>query len=491
MQHHILSKSTFMRGMQCAKRLYLNKHFPALRDETSARQQAIFTQGTDVGKLAQTMFPGGVDASPPTPFEYDKSMALTQQAIANGVEAIYEAAFLFDEVLVLTDILVNDDGEWSAYEVKSSTELKDEHIWDASIQYYVISHAGIELSDFSVVYINNKYIRKGNLDVHSLFSIQSVFAEVQQNEDAVRDKIREFKRVLKQGTTPTVDIGTQCSTPYECDFKGYCWKHIPDNSVFHVSGLRTEKKFELYRSGIISMVDIPDDYPLKSDERLQVDCYKNNCPFIDRKGIADFLKTLTYPLYFVDFETYNPAVPIYDNSRPYQRIEFQYSLYYRHDKRTELEHSEFLADAGKDPRGDFIVHFLKDTEKPGDILVYNRGFEESCLRELAKDFAQHKTDIDQRISRIKDLMEPFRRKLYYEPEMQGSFSIKSVVPVLAPELTYDTLEVQDGQMAMDAFVRLQNETDLMKLAELRQQLLDYCRMDTLAMVRILEELEKL
>ena len=193
----------------------------------------------------------------------------------------------------------------------------------------------------------------------------------------------------------------------------------------------------------------------------------------------------------MDFETFQPAVPLFDNSRPYQQIPFQYSIHYKESKESQITHYEFLAEQGEDPRQKFVKNLLEDTSSKGDIIVYSKTFEITRLKEIANDFPAYAEQIEERISRIKDLMIPFRQKYYYSPEMKGSYSIKAVLPALVPELSYDELEINEGGLASIAFETLQIETDLIIIAEIKAQLLEYCKLDTLAMVRILEKLENI
>lgn len=488
---HTLSKSTFIRGMQCHKSLYLNKFYPGLRDELSERQQAVFQRGTSVGELAQQLFPGGVNAGPETPFEYQKSVALTKELIDGGQKIIYEAAFQFNGVLAAMDILVNENGQWKAYEVKSSTGISEVYFLDASLQYYVITNLGISLSDISIVHINNQYVRNGKLDLHALFKIESVKKEAEANQKLIRDKVEELKQVLTAGRIPDIKIGPHCLNPYACDFMGHCWKDVPEPSVFDIANMPNEKKFILYSQGIDRFEQLTEqEVSLSAGQRLQVNCYLSKSSHIDRKGIKDFLETISYPLYFLDFETFNPAVPVYNNTRPYQQIPFQYSLHIKRNKNSPAEHFEFLASPDDDPRAAFVKSLMEHIESPGDILTYNQSFEKSQLKELAMVFPQYSSKINNIISRIKDLSKPFQQKLYYTPEMNGLYSIKAVLPALIPELSYDDLTVHNGEGASRAFEQMMNNKES-DYSELRKNLLAYCEMDTFAMVKIMEHLEAL
>lgn len=487
---YVLSKSSFIKGVQCQKQLYLYKYHYNLREEIDQNQQAVFTKGWEIGSLARELFPGGVDLQPESPFDYDKSAAATANAIRDGQKVIYEAAFIYDGLLIANDILVNDRGKWKAYEVKSSTEIKEPNLLDAALQYFVINGCGLKLDDISIVYINNRYTRRGELNVHSLFNIQSVYNDVLPMQDFVKENLASFKLMLKKKVMPDIDINENCGTPYGCSFMGYCWKDIPEHSVFDLAGMKLNKKFDLYRNGILRIKDIPDDYPLTEYQQIQTDCEKSGKPHVDKKAVKSFLRSLKYPLYFMDFETFNPAVPLFNGTRPYQQIPFQYSVHRKNNPSAGAEHFEFLAEAGSDPRQRFIVNLLRDIGKKGDIIVYNQNFEISRLRELAADFPKYEREIERIISRIKDLMELFRSKSVYYPEFNGSYSIKSVLPVLVPDLSYDDLPIGDGGTASLAYESLQFEKDQVKVIMIRENLLRYCEVDTLGMVRLVEVLNE-
>lgn len=490
MKSYLLSKSSFIKGIQCEKQLYLYKHHYNWRDPISEQQQAVFTRGTNVGKLAQELFPGGADLSPVNPFQYEKAAKLTQEKIQSGVKVFYEPSFIYDELLVAVDILSKQRNKWYIYEVKSSTSISDTYIMDAAVQYYVLRNSGLDIKDVSIVYMNNQYVRQDELDINKLFAIESVLQFVEELQDMIPGRVTAFKKLLKSKSIPEIKIGPQCNDPYPCSFLGYCWKDIPEYSVFNISGLKSDKKFELFNSGIVHIENIPDDYKLSDNQRLQVDVHKNKKTVIDKVGLKEFMDSVKYPLYFMDFETFMPAVPLYDNSRPYQQIPFQYALYYHKNKKSELEYFDFLGNPEVDARVPFIESLLKNTKRKGDIVVYNKSFEITRLKEIARDFPDYADDIEERIERIKDLMLPFQKKYYYKPEMMGSYSIKNVLPALVPELSYDGMTIADGGMAMIAYESLLYEKDPDKIASIRKNLLEYCKMDTYAMVRIWNELEK-
>ena len=491
MGSHLLSKSSFIRGVQCEKHLYLYKYHYKEMDQLSDMQKAIFKRGTDVGKLAQEIFPNGIDVSPKSQFEYDKAVIETKRIIKENQKVIFEASFNYSDVLAVADIVINEKSGLNVYEVKSSTSISETYIRDAALQYWVISHCGYKIKDFSITYINNQYVRKGKLDLEELFITESVLKLIQPLQKWVEENVIRFKKVLAKRSIPVIDIGEHCYDPYTCGFYEYCRKHIPENSIFDLSGVHLNKKYDLYRNGIIKLEDVPADADLSKNAKLQLDVYNSKKDLIDKKAIKEFLSDLNYPIYFMDFETFQPAVPMFDNSRPYMQIPFQYSLHYKKNKKSTVDHYEFLAETGNDPRIKFIENLLRDTKSEGDILTYNKSFEVLRLKEIAEAFPKFKKEIEERITRVKDLMLPFQKKYYYTYKMQGSYSIKYVLPALIPELSYKNLEINEGGLASIAFESLFYETDLMRIADTRTNLLEYCKLDTYAMVKLLEKLENL
>lgn len=484
-----LSKSTFIRGLQCEKSLYLYKHFFNLKDPVLAAQKAIFDQGTKIGLLAQQLFPRGVDASPNDYYKMADAIETTKKLIDNSESVIYEATFCYNGILAALDILVKDDDGWKAYEVKSSTKVTETYLKDAAIQYYTIINSGIELKDISIIHINNKYIRNDELDIQKLFSIESVYDLVQEYLPIIPNEIDRLKHVIDSDKVPEIDIGSHCSNPYDCDFKGVCWKHIPDYSIFDISKLKTKKKFELYNKGIITFNQIDsDNISLNEKQLLQVKSEIEGISHINKKEIRNFTSGLNYPLYFLDFETIVPAIPEFENTKPYQQIVFQYSLHIKKQSDSKILHKEYLADPTQDPRTMLVKQLIHDCNTNGDILVYNIGFERGKLYDLIEDFPQFSFELKQIIDRLKDLMIPFQKRWYYTPQMKGKYSIKYVLPALVPDLSYDTLDIRDGGTASNTFLAMVNGTFEEDFIKTREQLLKYCSLDTYAMVKILQKL---
>jgi len=486
-----LSKSQYIRGLQCHKSLWLYKHKPELRRKPDAQTESLFETGYHVGDAAKELFPGGVEVAF-DPDDFNGMLEKTKTLIANGTEVIYEAAFSENGIFAMADILVKNGEGWDMYEVKASTSVKEYHIEDASVQWYALSGA-IRLHRAYIVHINNQYVRNGALDVDALFTIADITEEVQAKQYAIEQNLAEMEQMLK-AKMPNVDIGEHCNDPFGCDFKEYCWQHIPTPSVFDLYRMNWSKKFEMYYKGIVTYEDIPDEVSLNATQKLQIQTAKTQKPHIDKEIIKGFLDTLTFPINFFDFETFQNAIPRFDNQRPYQQIPFQYSLHILYEDGT-MEHKAFLADENSDPRPALIKRLLEDITDKGSIVAFNQSFEKSRIEELAEFDKERKEALLALNTRFVDLMVPFRQRGYYHPDFNGSFSIKAVLPALFPddpELDYKKLgSVQNGGDAMEIFAHLHLLKDKSKRDAIRKDLLAYCRLDTLAMVRIYEKLKEL
>ena len=486
----MLSKSKIMRGKQCHKSLWLYNHEPQLRTISDA-QEAIFQAGTDVGLLAQKVFPGGVDATAGHDYPNRQCAAFTRELIEAGEEVIYEATFIYNDVLVAIDILAKEKGTWNIYEVKSTTKVKDQHIPDAAVQKYVAEGCGMEIGDVFLMHLNREYVRQGELDVHQLFTPSKITEDVSCWDDGIAPLIEEMRAVQELEMMPPIDIGPHCSNPYSCDFKQHCWQHVPAYSIFNIARIG-DKAWDLYNKGILNIEDVPADFPLNPSQLAQVDAEKNGEELTNTPSIREFLSELSYPLYYIDFETFMSPVPLLDQTRPFDQIVFQYSLHVQNRVNGPCEHRDFLAEAnGEDPRPTFIKKLIADCGTSGSIVVYNQGFEVARLNELALAFPAYAEDLQKLISRIVDLMKPFQQKAYYTAAMLGKYSIKNVLPALVPDLAYDDLAIGDGGTASATFFALFEGRFEGNQEDVIQNLLHYCERDTWAMVVLMEKLHEL
>jgi hypothetical protein len=482
-----LSKSLYIRGNQCHKSLWLHKHNPELKDAVDETQQTRFDSGHEVGALAQRLFPGGVEV-PYEGLSHAEQVSMTRTLVAAGAETIYEATFQHDGVFVKVDILHRGPAGWEILEVKGSAEVKEVHYRDAALQLHVVAGAGLPVAKVAIVHIDNTYVRCGDLEVQKVFAVEDVTKEVREMQANVAAEIAELRAMLAEAM-PAIDIGPRCSDPYDCDFHGHCWQHIPEDSVFDLRE-RGVDKFALYGKGIVHQRDIPLDI-LNAKQRQQIEATLNRCDSLDKAEVRRFLGELWHPLCYLDFETVFPAIPPFDGLRPYQQMPFQYSLHVQASPGAELQHHEFLAEPGVDPREKLTERLLAQIPDGACIIAWNQSFEMGILGGLAERLPRHAARIGRLLEGFRDPMTLFRARCVYHWQQKGSYSIKAVLPILVPELTYDGLEVADGEMAMGAYRAMGAARDPQELARIRAALLEYCKLDTLAMVRIVERLREM
>ncbi|MBE0568471.1 MAG: DUF2779 domain-containing protein [Deltaproteobacteria bacterium] len=479
-----LSKSLYIRGLQCHKSLYLDRHRPELRAEPTPELEALWASGHEVGDFAHMLFPGGVVV----PFEgltRVEQLAKTREEISRGTKAIYEATFSHDDVFVKADIIVRNRGYWDLYEVKSSTSVKEHHWDDVAVQYHVLSGSGLPVHKAYLVHINNGYVREGDIVPEELFVLQDITGIVKEKQPSIPDALAEMRAMLRGGM-PEIDIGPHCNEPYECDFTNFCWRHVPEDSVFSLRG-RGIDRWELYRQGVVKLEDVPLD-SLNLMQRMQVEYHLDRKSHSDPAKVREFLEKVWYPLCFLDFETFASAIPRFDGTRPYQQVPFQYSLHRVDAEGEEARHFEYLAQPGVDPRREIVEKLLGEIPEGACVLAYNKAFEKRVLKESGEFLPKLRKRLNALAEGIIDLMEPFKRRDIYHWRMNGSYSLKSVLPVLVPEMTYEHLEIRDGAMASEAYFAMENIADPSEMARLRKALLEYCRQDTLGLVRLLEKM---
>ncbi len=486
-----LSKSKFVSGIQCDKKLWFDFYRKDLKLPTDDQTQAVFDLGHRIGILAQEIFPNGKDATPEDYSNLKPSIGSTQKWISEKVETIYEATFSAKNTFCMLDILHRNDDEVWAIEVKSSTSVKDYHFTDASLQYFVMKNAGVAPDRFFIMHINNQYLKQGEL-TSELFTLTDITVQVLANQDWVAENLDRLLKMLEIEQEPVLEIGGHCSDPFGCDYAHHCWKHVPAYSVFNL--YRGGKKgWNLYEQSILKIEDIPDNFALTHFQNLQRNGLKNDETYLDKIAIKNIISRWEFPLYFFDFETIFPAIPVLNGTRPYQQVPFQYSLHILEED-GKLTHKEFLANPedfsnGENPLKQMVEQLKKDFGDKGNIVTYNQSFEILRLKELAQRFPEDADFLYSLVERVVDLLPVFQGGYCYFPAMKNSASIKAVLPAIAPDFTYENLEIQDGGSASSLFhqsIENGNFTD----ENLRENLLKYCERDTLAMVIIYQFLVK-
>jgi CRISPR/Cas system-associated exonuclease Cas4 (RecB family) len=483
-----LSKSRFIAGWQCLKRLYLEVHQPELAPEPDEQSLAVFEQGHEVGRWAQKMFPGGVLIET-GPEEMAKALEQTEQAVAAKQHAaIFEATFTHANVLARVDILERRPrNKWRLIEVKSSTLPKDYHLYDVAIQRLILESLGMKVVP-CLMHLNREYVYDGEqYDLEKLFVIRDITEETAALEQEVKDLLRAEWKVLERAEPPDIEPGSHCTNPFACEFYDVCNKPLPVDHVANLPGIAQKRLEELTRLGIKSIKKIPEDFPLTERQKRAWECARTGQPWFG-KGLKEALAGLRYPLYFMDFETLAVALPRYAGMSPYDQIPFQWSLHIQRQPGAELEHHEFLADGLSDPRPEFARTLCEIIGKKGSILAYNSGFESACLAGLAEELPRYKEVVGDIRERLWDLL-PVMRAHVYHLAFRGSYSLKSVLPALVPRMTYTGMEVAEGSeagLAWEKMVRIEPGSE--ERSKLKDALLAYCKQDTLAMARLLEVL---
>lgn len=492
-----LSKSRFVSGCQCEKKLFFDVFRKDLKPQASEQQQMLFDTGHRLGVLAQSVFPDGSDATIDVEGNWKIAIERTEQWIQEGKPTIYEATFSIPGGFAALDILHHQNGERWAIEVKSSTSVKDYHLTDAAFQYFVMKQAGFPPDRVFLMHVNNTYIKTGDIDPRALFHLAEITEIVLQRQQEVQLKHIELMQMLDTTTEPTREIGKHCSSPFTCDYMHHCWSHLPQNHVFNLNNARG-KDWQLYEQGVLDLAEIPVDFPLNHRQDLQVKGVKFNEQYVDKDKIRDFLKPLEGPLYFFDFETVNAAIPVLNGTRPFEQVPFQYSLHITDLNGDIIEHKEFLAEPGgfsdsgqTDPRLQLIWQLKKDFGAEGNIIAYNATFEKMVLKALSESFPEERLFLESLINRFKDLLIPFKSGWYYRPEMGASASIKYVLPAIAPEFSYDDLQIGNGGLASNTFNAMIENCFDGDIQTTRNHLLAYCERDTEGMVVIYRHLKSL
>ncbi len=486
----MLTKSDYLRYLQCQKYLWLHKNRKELAGEVTEAQQVMFDQGEEVESYARQLFPAGKMVGRDV-FAAEKE---TKDFIKDGAEVLYQATAVVDNLLARADIFQYDPAEktWNIYEVKSPTHVESEHLSDICFQKVVFERAGYKIGKTFIIHINKEYVRQGDIDPKALLTVVDVTDKVEDLENIVISDIPKALAFTEAEKEPNVRIVKQCESPHPCPFMTHCWKDIPPYSVYDLNRISEKKLVQLLDDGVMEVANIPLDFPMTDTQLNQVTAAQTKEAIIDYPGIAASLSELQYPLYFLDYETFASAIPIFDGTKPYQQVCFQYSVHVLPEKGGKLEHYEFLARGRENPVPPLMTQLKKDIPTGhGTVLVWYKGFEMARNTEMGEMFPEYKDFFAGVNARVFDLMEVFQKQYYVHPKFKGSCSIKKVLPVLVPDLSYSDLEIQEGGMAMRSYHEMNFAAEMEEASEkIYQNLLKYCGQDTLAMVRILEVLEE-
>ena len=487
----LLSKSRFAAGLQCHKRLYLECYHRDLMDPLDPSRRALFEAGNRVGMVARNRFPGGLWIEEGH-LQHDQAVRRTAEALRDpSLPSIYEAAFTWDGVRVRVDILARDgNGGWDLVEVKSSASVKEEYVPDVGVQLHVVEGSGLRVGRAALLHINNRYVYPGGpYDLERLFVWRDQTQAARELRPRIRADLAAMREPLRALSPPDVAPGAQCERPYTCPFYGHCHAGEPDHPVSQLPRATARLLESLRAAGIDDIRDIPDDHDgLTELQRRVRRCVITGMPHADPE-LPRRLRALEYPLHFLDFETCNPALPLYPGTRPFQQVPFQWS-HHAIDTSGRVTHTGYLHESKGDPRLPLAEALAETLADAGTIVVYS-GFEERIIRSLADEIPE----LAPRLlpladDRIVDLLELIRAH-YYHPEFRGSFSIKDVLPALVPGFGYKDLAIREGVQAGAAYLEMIDPaTPAPRAAEIRAALQAYCRRDTEAMVRLYQALQE-
>lgn len=483
-----LSKSKIISYLQCPKRLWLQVYKPdeAKITESSAKSISI---GYDVGDVARKLYPDGKLVGS---YENISESIEATQSILRGQHdtIIFEAAFSSEGILVFADVIEKLNGNLRLIEVKSSTSVKDYHMNDVAIQAWVMRSAGYNPGTIIIRHINNEFIYPGNGNYNGLFTDVDVTDKAKEIAQNIPIWISKCCSIL-DGGEPVIEVGDQCEDPFPCEFTAYCRRNSPPEPEFPLTILPRGRKVVkmLAEKGYNDLREVPEQMLENENHRRVWSASKSGNAIIDH-SVRKVLAKYDYPRYFLDFEGINFAVPILPGTKPYQQVPFQYSCHIDYSG-GKLEHHSYLHTTQESPIRPLVTDLLQKLGQRGPIFVYNQAYEKTVLSQMAELLPDLAGNINSVIERIVDLL-PITIAHYYHPKMMGSWSIKAVLPTIAPELGYDNLdEVTDGCEAQNAFIQIINpETTESRRQELISKLQKYCERDTLGLVAIMDFLEK-
>ncbi len=487
----MLTKTDFLRFRQCPRQLWLHKNRKdLLPDQVDAGKQLVFDNAFEVEDQAYRLFPDGASAYDG---QFGQALKKTESLLRRRLSAVFQPTFSRGQLFCRCDILAFDPKRqvWDIYEVKSSTDVKEEHLYDLAFQDICLREAGLPVGRLHIIHINNQYVRQGEIDPRQLLKTVDRTDEARTLTKEVERGIKSGLEVLKLVGEPEVRILKQCSDPYDCPFIPYCWRRIPDHSVYDMN-LAEEKLREMLDEGIMLIQDMPDGLATRVIKRRYAEALKSGKPLIEAEAIRTRLADMRYPLHFLDYETYSAPIPPFDGYRPYQQIPFQYSLDVKRLPDARLEHYEFLAAEPGDPVPALSAALAQVIGPKGSIVSWNAAFEAGRNEEMAVRQPQLRGFLASVNSRMFDPMMIFRDGEYADAGFRGSASLKAVLPVLVPELSYGDLAIQEGGTAAASWPKLVGGTlSPEEKEQLYRDMLAYCGRDTLAMVRIVEILEKI
>ena len=468
-----ITKSDFLFYMDAPRHLWAKKHGQLDNYVPSPYDQHLMAQGQEIEKWAE---------------RYIQEIVLSEY----NSPIIFEAQrkFVDKHFEVIVDGLVYDPDSkmYDLYEIKSSTSVKTEHVYDATFQS-IVCEANIPLRKTYLVHLNKDYVRDGETELEKLFAVEDLSEEVAAKKEEILLLREQAWRDISLDSYESVQ---DCLKPNDCPCKKLCHPNLPADPIYNLPRLHKNKARDLKSKGILSIKDIPDGYKLSDNQQLHLKVFKSGRPFLDTAAVASELAQLSPPIYFLDYETYNPAIPWFDGYHPYQQVVFQYSLHIFRGEGSELEHFEWVETGAGDPALKILESLAENIGETGSVVVWNKSFEAGRNREMGLLYPQYKELLESINDRMFDLAVLFQKGYYVHADFFGSYSIKKVLPVLAPDVNYDELAIPDGTQAMVAWAKIMaGDLSVDEAEKTESDLLTYCELDTMAMVRIWQAVLKI
>jgi len=481
----VLSKTNFMLGLKCPRALWFKINQPATFPPLSESTRAVLNEGNRVGELARQLYPDGIllerDSDP------RKMHAESIKALRLGVP-LFESGMLDEraQLYALPDILFPvGENVWDLYEVKSSTSVKPYHPKDVAFQRTVYESAGLRIRNTYLMHVNPDYVKDGPLDLTQYFVAKNINREVARYLPHIRELVEGMQNIMSSENPPEIAAGQSCG---DCSMDPICWSDLPPFNVFTLFRGRSVA-FDLRSREILKIGDIPEDYSLNHNHSVQREAIISGQPQINKGNLKAFLDQIKFPVYFLDFETIAPAVPIFNGTRPYEAVPVQFSLHTLRNRRYKPDHVSFLADGSIDPRPDILLRLQKLLGSRGTILAYFADYEQRCISHMVRSVPEFKQWQSGITPRFVDLWKPFGNFDYYHPLQQGSTSMKKVLPVFSDK-TYKGLDIAEGMGARMEYMRAAFDPTCTE--EEKQQIFraleEYCGLDTYGMIEILRGL---
>lgn len=490
MNKHTLSKSLFLEGLRCPKLFWLRHHKPAQAKPMDKPTLHLLETGKIVGQYAREVYPGGRMIGVG---KFDRLVVDTKNALRLPSPYYYEAAFEAENLRCRVDILCHDSVPkgLDIKEVKMCSRPKPQNIQDIAFQAHCVRQSGYTIDQFYLVHIDNTYVRLGKIEPERLLVEQDVTKAVIPEIPLIPIKVKNLLTIIESWDPPPIQIGAHCNEPGKCQYWDLCHGEIVQDSVYYLPN-GTSRVPQLLAAGVTRLSDVPGTVDLTPRQAASVKSAKLRMPIVDVAELQRFLRQLTYPLFYLDFETIAPCLPAFDASSPFEKVPFQYSLHMQMGIEAELKHFQFLPKNKSDPRFPLLKELLENLGKNGTILAWNMSFEWNVLKKLGDRYPEFWKRIIMLQGRFLDLMSPFKSGAYVDYRFCGSASLKKVLPILCPSLSYDNLEIQHGdQSSLNYQLYVEGKISEVDWKRMRPDMLAYCERDTYAMVAIINVLKKL